>query len=269
MCAWRGVCLPTSSWEWSRLFRSLASAGPCGVPPNRLPFCDPPVAGQASSEIGDDVQLHSLMSKIALLCLHFPRLRIIWSRSLHATAGEAPRRLRTCLVFFLLLILTLAALVAPEQYVSQALLCLKHPNRTGREAVAAAKPESLLTVYSWVFEPCPGSHRGLEPHLQPSFSPHTCSHPLLRPRPLPFLPPAHLPLPRSFSPPPASAAAADIFQTLKANHEEPDPIAAAAVGVPEAEGGAGGAPGAESVVNQSAIDLLRRLPGVVPCFVPQ
>lgn len=42
---------------------------------------------QASSEIGDDVQLHSLMSKVALLCLHFPRLRIIWSRSLHATAG--------------------------------------------------------------------------------------------------------------------------------------------------------------------------------------
>lgn len=41
---------------------------------------------QASSEIADDVQLHSLMSKIALLCLHFPRLRLIWSRSLHATA---------------------------------------------------------------------------------------------------------------------------------------------------------------------------------------
>lgn len=33
---------------------------------------------QASSEIGDDVQLHSLMSRIALLCLHFPRLRLIW-----------------------------------------------------------------------------------------------------------------------------------------------------------------------------------------------
>lgn len=33
---------------------------------------------QASSEVGDDVQLHSLMSRIALLCLHFPRLRLIW-----------------------------------------------------------------------------------------------------------------------------------------------------------------------------------------------
>ena len=26
------------------------------------------------------------MSKMALLALHFPRLRIVWSRSLHATA---------------------------------------------------------------------------------------------------------------------------------------------------------------------------------------
>ena len=41
---------------------------------------------QASSEVGDDIALHSLMSKVALLCLHFPRLRLIWSRSLHATA---------------------------------------------------------------------------------------------------------------------------------------------------------------------------------------
>ena len=59
-------------------------------------------------------------------------------------------------------------------------------------------------------------------------------------------------------------APADIFQSLKANHEEPDPVAAAAVGVPEAEGapGAQGA-AAESVVNQAAIDLLRRLPGTM------
>ncbi len=32
------------------------------------------------------LQSHSLGSKLALLALHFPRLRIIWSRSLHATA---------------------------------------------------------------------------------------------------------------------------------------------------------------------------------------
>ncbi|KAL4433054.1 hypothetical protein ABPG77_006481 [Micractinium sp. CCAP 211/92] len=96
---------------------------------------DKAFALQASSEIGDDVQLNALMSKVALLCLHFPRLRLIWSRSLHATA--------------------------------------------------------------------------------------------------------------------------DIFQQLKANQEDPDPIAAATVGVPdEAERAAGGAP-AEAVVNQGAIDLLR------------
>ncbi|GAB4818898.1 hypothetical protein N2152v2_005944 [Parachlorella kessleri] len=102
---------------------------------------DKAFALQASSEIADDIQLHSLMSKLALLCLHFPRLRLIWSRSLHATA--------------------------------------------------------------------------------------------------------------------------EMFQTLKVNHEEPDPIAAAAVGLAEAEGGTGpGTGGGEAVVNQSAIDLLRRLPGV-------
>ena len=32
------------------------------------------------------LQQHSLISKLCLLTLHFPRLRIIWSRSLHATA---------------------------------------------------------------------------------------------------------------------------------------------------------------------------------------
>ena len=33
-----------------------------------------------------ELQQHSLISKLCLLTLHFPRLRIIWSRSLHATA---------------------------------------------------------------------------------------------------------------------------------------------------------------------------------------
>lgn len=32
------------------------------------------------------VQQNSLISKLCLLTLHFPKLRIIWSRSLHATA---------------------------------------------------------------------------------------------------------------------------------------------------------------------------------------
>jgi DNA excision repair protein ERCC-4 len=101
---------------------------------------DKAFALQASSEIGDDVQLHSLMSRIALLCLHFPRLRLIWSRSLHATA--------------------------------------------------------------------------------------------------------------------------DIFQQLKANQDEPDPVTAATVGVPDEAAAGGGAAPAEALVNQPAIDLLRRLPGV-------
>lgn len=40
----------------------------------------------SASEIGDDVTPNSIISKLSLLVLHFPRLRIIWSRSLHATA---------------------------------------------------------------------------------------------------------------------------------------------------------------------------------------
>lgn len=37
--------------------------------------------------MGDDIRADALGSKVALLALHFPRLRIIWSRSLHATAA--------------------------------------------------------------------------------------------------------------------------------------------------------------------------------------
>lgn len=37
-------------------------------------------------ELGEDISGSSLGSRLALLALHFPRLRIIWSRSLHATA---------------------------------------------------------------------------------------------------------------------------------------------------------------------------------------
>jgi DNA excision repair protein ERCC-4 len=99
---------------------------------------------QAAADLGDDVQVNALTSRLTLLCLHFPRLRLIWSRSLHATA--------------------------------------------------------------------------------------------------------------------------QIFRELKANQEEPDPAGAAAVGVPQdadgGGGGGGGGGGVESVVNQAAIDLLRRLPGV-------
>lgn len=41
---------------------------------------------QSASDIGDDVTPTSIVSKLSLLVLHFPRLRLIWSRSLHATA---------------------------------------------------------------------------------------------------------------------------------------------------------------------------------------
>ncbi|KAK1262359.1 DNA repair endonuclease UVH1 [Acorus gramineus] len=41
---------------------------------------------QSASDIGDDVVPTSIISKLSLLVLHFPRLRLVWSRSLHATA---------------------------------------------------------------------------------------------------------------------------------------------------------------------------------------
>ncbi|GAB4857718.1 DNA repair endonuclease uvh1 [Ancistrocladus abbreviatus] len=41
---------------------------------------------QSASDIGDDVTPNSIISKLTLLVMHFPRLRIVWSRSLHATA---------------------------------------------------------------------------------------------------------------------------------------------------------------------------------------
>lgn len=41
---------------------------------------------QSASEIGDDVTPNNIISKLSLLVLHFPRLRVVWSRSLHATA---------------------------------------------------------------------------------------------------------------------------------------------------------------------------------------
>ncbi|KAG9452536.1 hypothetical protein H6P81_005440 [Aristolochia fimbriata] len=41
---------------------------------------------QSASEIGDDVSPTSIISKLSLLVMHFPRLRLVWSRSLHATA---------------------------------------------------------------------------------------------------------------------------------------------------------------------------------------
>lgn len=41
---------------------------------------------ESANEIGDDVSSSNIVSKLSLLVLHFPRLRLIWSRSVHATA---------------------------------------------------------------------------------------------------------------------------------------------------------------------------------------
>ncbi|EFJ24922.1 hypothetical protein SELMODRAFT_232247 [Selaginella moellendorffii] len=41
---------------------------------------------QSANEVGDDIVPANIVSKMSLLVLHFPRLRIVWSRSLHATA---------------------------------------------------------------------------------------------------------------------------------------------------------------------------------------
>ncbi|CAA6669778.1 unnamed protein product [Spirodela intermedia] len=41
---------------------------------------------QSASDIGGDVSPTNIISKLSLLVLHFPRLRLVWSRSVHATA---------------------------------------------------------------------------------------------------------------------------------------------------------------------------------------
>lgn len=40
---------------------------------------------QSAAELGEDIQPGHIMSRLVLLCLHHPRLRLVWSRSLHAT----------------------------------------------------------------------------------------------------------------------------------------------------------------------------------------
>ena len=91
-CPWEGACWrhpPAVSCQNSlvlvhkfrgRVVRSMAQKTVrCQLlPPRRL---------QSAAEMGDDIRADALGSKVALLALHFPRLRIIWSRSLHATAS--------------------------------------------------------------------------------------------------------------------------------------------------------------------------------------
>ncbi|XP_039141382.1 DNA repair endonuclease UVH1 isoform X2 [Dioscorea cayenensis subsp. rotundata] len=44
------------------------------------------VETMSANDISDDVSPTSIISKLSLLVLHFPRLRLVWSRSVHATA---------------------------------------------------------------------------------------------------------------------------------------------------------------------------------------
>jgi len=41
---------------------------------------------QAGQDLGTEINAACIGSKLALLCLHFPRLRVLWTRSPHATA---------------------------------------------------------------------------------------------------------------------------------------------------------------------------------------
>jgi hypothetical protein len=41
---------------------------------------------QPPSELGPEIDPRNVVSRLCLLLLHFPRLRLMWSRSLHATA---------------------------------------------------------------------------------------------------------------------------------------------------------------------------------------
>ena len=43
---------------------------------------------QSLGDMSSDISLSSTQSRLCLLLIAFPRLRIIWSRSLHATVGR-------------------------------------------------------------------------------------------------------------------------------------------------------------------------------------
>ena len=47
---------------------------------------DKAFALQSATELGTEIQSGHIMSRLVLLCLHHPRLRLVWSRSLYATA---------------------------------------------------------------------------------------------------------------------------------------------------------------------------------------
>ena len=40
---------------------------------------------QSKHDLGGDIKMDSICSKLALLTMHFPKLRILWSRSPHET----------------------------------------------------------------------------------------------------------------------------------------------------------------------------------------
>lgn len=78
-----------SSFQSGRLFNQVDAMCRHYKTPVLLVEFDPDKAFLLNSpaEIGGtDVHASALGSKLVLLVTHFPRLRIVWSRSLHATA---------------------------------------------------------------------------------------------------------------------------------------------------------------------------------------
>lgn len=78
-----------SSFQSGRLYNQVDSMCRHYKTPVLLVEFDPEKAFllNSSAEIGGtDVNSSALGSKLVLLTTHFPRLRIVWSRSLHATA---------------------------------------------------------------------------------------------------------------------------------------------------------------------------------------
>ncbi|KAL3684114.1 hypothetical protein R1sor_002136 [Riccia sorocarpa] len=64
--------------------REFGSSLPCVLHQQGMRII--PVTLESASDVGDEIMQGNIVSKLSLLILHFPRLRVVWSRSLHATA---------------------------------------------------------------------------------------------------------------------------------------------------------------------------------------
>eukprot|EP00955_Chlamydomonas_euryale_P116226 366404-Chlamydomonas_euryale.AAC.13 len=254
---------------------------------------------QSVHELGDDIDGRSVTSKLALLVLHFPKLRLVWSRRCGGGRRAACRsglctRCRRAARRPALLPCTGALPAAPPFYRAQARCPPPRPFAVRRRAArrpallpragalpavppfcraqarcpppcpfAVRRRAARLSVHSrggggtgygkWALGLLPGFLGQPELGTQASTASGTSNNPhmhtrharsagtqllLQRPRP------AHAHAARTHSP----HATADIFGLLKANQDEPDVDAAAAVGVPAH----GAAAASESIVNISA-----------------